>query len=1027
MVGLPHELMERERELERLDGLLAGARAGSGALVAVFGEPGVGKSSLVAEVAVRAGELGMEVLHARSGELERQLPFGVVRQLFEVRLLNEPRKSREELFAGAAELARPVFELPEARSAGPSEDPPFAVLHGLYWLLVNFAARCPTALVIDDTHWADRASRRWLDYLSRRIAALPLLVLVAARVDERGSAGEELEALPDCWSSSAVRLGSLTAAGSARLLRLRWPDAEDRFCEACYEATRGNPFFLGELAEDLARDSIEPRARNAGRVRECGPESVALAVVSRLARLPPAAGSVARAVAVLSAGADVPALVRLTELEEREVADACDLLTAADILDQQPSLDFVHPIVRRAIYSTIPPSQKASLHAKAARVLADAGGSLEGIATHLLNAEPRGDEWVVAALRRAGVRAIERGAPDAAVAYLRRALAEPPAAGGRAAVLSTLGDAELRAGELVDVHQGWEGESPAIEHLREAVEVTEDPRGQAELALLLGDALWARDRFREAVDVFDAAVEGVRGLDRELELLLEGHVAAAARLTVSAWPLVGPRLDRFVGIEGRTAGERLIAGVLAVDRALAGERPDVVADLAERALASGRLPSDRAAAHLPVFAANALLWSDRLERADQLLEQLESEARARGSVRSLSIASCWRSALAYRRGRLVDAETEARVSLELAAARGWGGMPATWAFLLDALVGQGDLAAAGEALERSGLADADTDYGSWSFFLHSRGQLRLATGDIESAIADLRACGRRMEQWGASNPSVIPWRSSLAQALHAAGELEEALELSDDEVMAARRLEAPRALGIALRAQGALASGEQRISVLGEAVSVLDGTPARLEFAHALWELGRALHRADRRNAARDPLRRAMLLAHRCGAAALAERARAELVAAGWRPDPLRSSAFNALSAGERRVVELVSAGQSDRDVAQALFVTERTVSERVEAAMEKLHAASRTELAQRYHKQTFSDEGEPAAYPAGLTAREVEVLRLVARGLSNPEVAAELVLSPRTVHAHLRSVYRKLDVHSRAAAARSAATLGLT
>ncbi|HEV2130993.1 MAG TPA: AAA family ATPase, partial [Longimicrobiaceae bacterium] len=403
MVGLPHELLERERELERLDGLLAGARAGSGALVAVLGEPGVGKSSLVAEVAVRAGELCMEVLQARGGELERQLPFGVVRQLFEVRLLNEPRKSREELFAGAAELARPVFELPEAPSAGPSEDPPFAVLHGLYWLLVNFAARCPTALVIDDAHWADRASRRWLDYLSRRIAALPLLVLVAARVDERGSAGEELEALPDCWSSSAVRLGSLTAAGSARLLRLRWPDAEDRFCEACYEATRGNPFFLGELAEDLARDSIEPRARNAGRVRECGPESVSLAVVSRLARLPPAAGSVARAVAVLSAGADVPALVRLTELEEREVADACDLLTAADILDRQPSLDFVHPIVRRAICSMIPPSQKASLHAKAARVLADAGGSLEEIATHLLNAEPRGDEWVVAALRRAGV------------------------------------------------------------------------------------------------------------------------------------------------------------------------------------------------------------------------------------------------------------------------------------------------------------------------------------------------------------------------------------------------------------------------------------------------------------------------------------------------------------------------------------------------------------------------------------------------------------------------------------------------
>jgi tetratricopeptide (TPR) repeat protein len=563
-------------------------------------------------------------------------------QLFEARLSSEPRKSRGELFEGAAELARPVFDLPEAASGESGEDPPFAVLHGLYWLVANFAARQPTALLIDDAQWADRASRRWLDYLSRRLEALRLLVVVAARVAERGLPDGQLEALPDTWSSSAVRLRPLTASASARLLRSRWPDAEDGFCEACYEATRGNPFFLGELAEDLARDRVEPRARNAGRVRECGPESVSQAVVSRLALLPAAVESVARAVTVLSAGADLPALVRLTELEEREVAYARDRLTAAGILDQRRSLDFIHPIVRRAIYSAIPPSQKASLHGKAARVLADAGGSLEEIATHLLNAEPRGDRWVVAALRRAGVRAIERGAPDAAVAYLRRALAEPPAVGERAAVLSTLGDAELRGGELVDVHQGWEGESPAIDHLREAVKLTEDPRGRAELALLLGDALWARDRFGEAVGVFDAAVEGVRGRDRELELLLEGHVAAAARLTVSAWPLVGPRLDRFVDVEGQTAGERLIAGVLAVDRALSGERPDVVADLAERAVASGRLPSDRAAAHLPVFAANALLWSDRLERADRLLEQLESEARTRGSVRSLSIAACWR-------------------------------------------------------------------------------------------------------------------------------------------------------------------------------------------------------------------------------------------------------------------------------------------------------------------------------------------------------------------------------------------------
>jgi DNA-binding NarL/FixJ family response regulator len=1025
-MGLQQQLVERERELERLDELLEAARVGSGVFVSIPGEPGVGKSRLVAEAGKRGREIGMEVLRARGGELEQRLPFGVIRQLFEARLSSEPVASRAELFEGAAELARPLFDFPETRATIPGGDPPFAVLHGLYWLTANLAAIRPTALLIDDVHWADRASRRWIDYLARRIDALPLLLLIAARVTEPGWQEEGEEVLPES-SFSVVRPHPLTAAGSARLLRFRWPDADDAFCDACHEATGGNPFLLGELSHGLARDRVAPRGRNARRVRQLAPESVSRAVVSRLTRLPAAAESVARAVAVLSAGADVSAVARLTELGRPEVAQARDALTAAGILCDQRPLEFVHPIVRRAIYEAIPPSGRALLHRKAARLLEDAGGSVERIATHLLNAEPEEATWVVATLRRAGARAVERGAPDAAVAYLRRALAEPPPQCERAAVLSALGDAELRAGDLVGPGWGWEGESPAVEHLREAAELTKDPRERAESALLLGDALWARDRFREAADVFDTAVQDVRGHDQELELRLEGHVAAAARLTQSAWPVVAARLDRFLEVEGRTPGERLVAGVLAMDRALSGERPEVVADIAERAVAGGRLPSDRAGAHAPIFAANALLWSDRLDRADQLLEQLESEARTRGSVRALAIASCWRSSIAYRRGRLADAETEARTSLEVAAARGWGGMPATWAFLLDALIGQGDLTAATEALERSGLGDEITDYGAWSFFLHSRACLRLAAGDVESAIADLRACGRRMDQWGAKNPSVVPWRSSLAEALQGTGEEDEAFQLASDEVAVARRVGVPRALGIALRAQGMLASRERGIRVLHEAVAVLEPTPARLELARALCELGQALHRSDRRGAAREPLRRSMVLAHRCGAKLLAQRARGELVAAGWRPDPLRSSPFDALSATERRVAELVAKGLPDREIAQFLFVTERTVTERVEDALEKLHVGSRAELAERYRARAASDEGEPAAYPAGLTAREVEVLRLVASGRSNPEVAAELVLSPRTVHAHLRSVYRKLQVHSRGAAARSAAELGLT
>ena len=653
------------------------------------------------------------------------------------------------------------------------------------------------------------------------------------RLGER-EARDALDDLMSSASSNVVRPRPLTARGCARVLHSRWRHADDAFCDACHQASGGNPFLLGELVADLAHERIEPRAENAARVRDIGPESVSQAMVSRLERLTPPAASVARAVAVLSAGADLAAVAGLTDLPESEVERARDGLTRAGILAEQRKLDFVHPIVRRAIYSSIPPSDRALLHSKAARLLEHAAGSLEEIAAHLLVAEPEGAAWRVAALRGAAARASERGAPDAAVAYLRRALAEPPAGPERAWVLTELGNAELRAGALVGGDVGWEGESPAVEHLREAVELIEDPRQRAEAALLLGDAPWARDRFREAADAFDAAVQDVRERDRELELRLEGHVAAAARLTLSAWPLAAGRLDRFLEVEGATPAERLVAGVLAVDKALSGERPEVAAELAERAVAGGRLPSDRAGAHTAVFAANALLWTDRLDRADQLLEQLETEG---SDARLCPLA----------RDRLV-LEVVDRLPTRAArrcgdrgphVARG-GGRPRVGRHARHLglprrrLMGQGDLTAASEALERSGLGGQIGDYGAWSFFLHSRGRLRLAAGDVRSAIADLRACGTRMGQWGANNPSVIPWRSSLAEALDAAGEREDALQLTTDEVTAARRVGLQCALGIALSAEGRLTPGERGIRLLNEAVAVLEATPARLELARAM-------------------------------------------------------------------------------------------------------------------------------------------------------------------------------------------------
>ena len=156
---------------------------------------------------------------------------------------------------------------------------------------------------------------------------------------------------------------------------------------------------------------------------------------------------------------------------------------------------------------------------------------------------------------------------------------------------------------------------------------------------------------------------------------------------------------------------------------------------------------------------------------------------------------------------------------------------------------------------------------------------------------------------------------------------------------------APRAIGVALRTRGLLCKGEEQISLLTQAIAALEACPSRLEQAHALTDLGAALRRASRRTAAREPLRMGLDLAARCGASALAARAREELVAAGARPRRERLSGVEALTASERRVAQMAAAGMTNREIAQALFVTIKAVALHLTHVYEKLDIAGRAQL----------------------------------------------------------------------------------
>ena len=177
----PVLLLEREAELAALEAMLGAAQSGDGRLVLVEGSAGIGKTRLLAEARALAAEAKFEVLTARGGELEGQFAFGIVRQLFEAPLAAANPEIRAELLAGAAGLSESVFVSAPTTASGEGPESSFAILHGLYWLAANFALRTPTLLVVDDLHWADEPSLRWLIYLARRLEGLPLLLLVGTR------------------------------------------------------------------------------------------------------------------------------------------------------------------------------------------------------------------------------------------------------------------------------------------------------------------------------------------------------------------------------------------------------------------------------------------------------------------------------------------------------------------------------------------------------------------------------------------------------------------------------------------------------------------------------------------------------------------------------------------------------------------------------------------------------------------------------------------------------------------------------
>ena len=464
----PDDLVDRERELAAVRCALDDLARGEPRLLLIEGPAGIGKTRLLLEARRLAAERSVRVLTARGSQLEKAFGFGVVRQLFEPVLA---ASEGQELLAGAAASARGVFDVDHEHLAEGS----FAVLHGLYWLSVNLAASGPLMLAFDDVQWCDRASLRYLAYLTRRLDAVPLLVVGTIRTGEEHEDDELLAELALEPTAVAVRPSPLTPEATAGIVarRLGQP-ASPLFTAACHRTTSGNPLLLRQLLRALEADAVRPDAAHADMVVAVGSRAVSSMVLLRLRRLPAEVIAVARASAVLGDGAQLPVLAAMAGLPEAGTAAALSVLTRAEIVKDELPLAFVHPLVREAVYRELPAAERELGHERAAQVLSSGGASAEQVAAHLLLAPHRAHRESVAVLRTAARTAAGRGASESAVTYLRRALAERPNELERRDVLLELGLLE----SLID--------GPAsAEHLIEAYGLLEDEGTRADVAIAI--------------------------------------------------------------------------------------------------------------------------------------------------------------------------------------------------------------------------------------------------------------------------------------------------------------------------------------------------------------------------------------------------------------------------------------------------------------------------------------------------------------------------------------------------------------
>jgi DNA-binding CsgD family transcriptional regulator len=925
---VPDRLLGRDKELRILTRQVDAVCRGTGRVIVVDGPAGIGKSSLLREVASGAERRGVVVLYARGSPLEQDAAWGVARQLF------EPLRESEiwsDLSVGAAGLAIRALDpgLAEPADAGNAMH---SAARGLFWLSANLAGHGPALLVVDDLQWADSPSLRWLAQLGGNVDELALGVLCALRSGEPPTDPALVSALLASAPDPPLRPRPLGLQAAATLVREQLPEASDSFVGACHAVTTGNPFLLQVLIRQLLADGTTPSDEMGARLGSFGPEQVARNVGLQLARLPEGADRMAQAVAVLGRGAPLRHAAALAGVDLKRAARLADSLRAAGLFDETRELALTHPLIAVALYTALPLGERELWHARAARILERERADHEAVALHLLRAAPAADPTAVAMLRGAAASASTRGAPQSAATFLRRALAEPaPDAGA---------DADMRLELGLALAAAMDAEAPRV--LREAVERADTAARRSPMALRGARALGLAGHTGAATELCRRALDDPIGGSPELLTLLETELVA------NAWLHAGTHREAERRLRNRVVdppASPLWCINAAMAATLAGRPAQETMGHLQPALDSNVLVTEENSL-AGTIATMLLIVNDQIDAAVALCTEIIEMARPRGWIISLDHGSQLRAMALTRAGHVRDAEVDARLAFDYK-------LPVTpppamlWAlsFLLDALIEGDELEAAEAALAAAELGNPPDGVLAAPLVLQSRARLRLAQRRPADARADLLDAAQRWDELNCCHPVLASWRLEATETFVRLNELEAARRLASDQLELSDRLGTPGARGAALRAMARSAPAAGRIALLQQACDILSESPVKLEHARALLDLGAALRRANRRTEARPPLTAAVDLAQRGGLRLIARRAKTELLAAGARPRRDLLSGPGALTPAEHRVATLASVGHSNREIAEQLYITLRTVETHLTHAFQKLDITSRSQL----------------------------------------------------------------------------------